>query len=163
MQDSIAVANYFIKKSNDSGDYMTTMKLLKLVYIAHGWHLALADGEPLIGEKIEAWKLGPVIPSVYREFRSTGNITDFGTIGASKGFGISIPKVEDQDIIKLLDKIWEVYGKLNGMQLSTITHQEGTPWSEVWNPTIRHIEIPNELIRKHYEHIMSKNSKTTSI
>ena len=38
------------------------MQLLKLIYVAHGWHLETSSGNPLIQNKIEAWKFGQVIP-----------------------------------------------------------------------------------------------------
>jgi uncharacterized phage-associated protein len=64
----IAIANYFIELAK----FITPMKLQKLVYFAHGWCLALAD-KPLINEKIEAWQYGPVVSSLYREFKKYGN------------------------------------------------------------------------------------------
>jgi len=63
METPLAVANYFIKKSQDDGIAVTPMQLVKLVYIAHGWHLGLHHSQ-LLTESIQAWKYGPVIPSV---------------------------------------------------------------------------------------------------
>jgi len=72
MENSLAVANYFITKANDEGTELTPMKLIKLVYIAHGWHLGLKN-ESLIDEGVQAWKYGPVIKSVYDEFKGYKN------------------------------------------------------------------------------------------
>jgi len=47
------------------------MQLIKLVYIAHGWTLGLYN-QPLIGKQVEAWTYGPVIPSVYHDFKHYG-------------------------------------------------------------------------------------------
>ena len=47
------------------------MKIIKLVYIAHGHYLAKNDS-PLFTEKVEAWDYGPVIPSLYHEFKIYG-------------------------------------------------------------------------------------------
>jgi uncharacterized phage-associated protein len=52
--DSKAVANEFLKLAEQDGVKLSPMKLLKLVYFAHGWHLAL-KGEPLLNERVEAW------------------------------------------------------------------------------------------------------------
>ncbi|HEY1718789.1 MAG TPA: type II toxin-antitoxin system antitoxin SocA domain-containing protein, partial [Verrucomicrobiae bacterium] len=57
---SIAVANRFIELAQKSDSKLTLMKLLKIVYFAHGWHLALRDKSPLIDDTVEAWKFGPV-------------------------------------------------------------------------------------------------------
>jgi len=71
MYNPLAVANYFIYKSIDEGVSITPMKVLKLVYIAHGWHLGIRK-EPLITEQTEAWKYGPVVESVYIAFKKYG-------------------------------------------------------------------------------------------
>ncbi|HWJ25663.1 MAG TPA: type II toxin-antitoxin system antitoxin SocA domain-containing protein, partial [Flavisolibacter sp.] len=109
-QNPIAVANYFIKKANDEGIELTLMKLVKLVYIAHGWHLALKDNE-LIDEAVQAWKYGPVVPSVYQVFKRFGNaqVTQAGYI-VEDGQLIT-PTITDEDEKHFLDEVWEVYKK----------------------------------------------------
>ena len=49
------------------------MKLIKLVYIAHGWHLALENGKSLISEAVMAWKYGHVINSLYQKLKRYGS------------------------------------------------------------------------------------------
>ena len=68
----IQIANYFIKSSFRTGDELTPMKLIKLTYIAHGWHLGLYDSE-LIDEPVYAWKYGPVVQSIYQDFKWYGD------------------------------------------------------------------------------------------
>ena len=69
---TVSVANYFIGKGIESGIEVTPMKLIKLVYVAHGWYLGNYQ-KPLIGEASEAWKYGPTIPSLYHSFKQLGN------------------------------------------------------------------------------------------
>lgn len=71
MLNSEAVANYFIQKSFDTGIGLTPMKLLKLVYIAHGWHRGYFS-ENLINDAVQAWRYGPVIPDLYRKVKGYG-------------------------------------------------------------------------------------------
>ena len=67
------VANYLIEaKSKEGGTPPTPMQLLKLVYIAHGWNLAIND-RPLINDRVEAWRYGPVIPKIYQDLKQWGN------------------------------------------------------------------------------------------
>jgi uncharacterized phage-associated protein len=47
----------------EEGDATSNLKLQKLLYYAQGLHLALYN-EPLSKGRIEAWKHGPVVPSV---------------------------------------------------------------------------------------------------
>ena len=66
------VAQYFLAKADeDAGDLMSNLKLQKLVYYAQGFALVLWD-KSLFPERIEAWIHGPVVPALYREYKSYG-------------------------------------------------------------------------------------------
>lgn len=152
MYSSYQIANYFIKKSQDTGVELTPMKLIKLCYIAHGWYLALYDNQ-LLDESVVAWKYGPVIEKIYDAFRKYGKhqITELYTTGENPN-DYPFP---DKTIEAFLDKIWEAYGvKYNGLQLSTLTHQINTPWDLVWNKrggsNKQSAIIPNDVIKEHY-------------
>ncbi|MCL6584270.1 MAG: DUF4065 domain-containing protein [bacterium] len=112
--DAKAIANYFLDLAKSKGEKLTLMKLLKLIYFAHGWHLAIT-GKPLIDEQVEAWQYGPVIPSVYHEFKGFGNqpITR-SEIDPQllKLFDIEVPAIHEDDSFtkSLLNKIWDTYG-----------------------------------------------------
>src|SRR4051812_39910789 len=67
-----AIANEFLRLAKEDKAQISPLKLQKLVYFAHGWYLALA-GKPLIEERVQAWQFGPVIPTLYREFKRYGN------------------------------------------------------------------------------------------
>jgi len=69
---ALAIANEFIKVARERNKQLTPMELLKLVYFAHGWYLALS-GVPLINEPVQAWRFGPVIPSIYHAFKRYGS------------------------------------------------------------------------------------------
>ena len=125
-----AVANFFLGKGE-----LTQMKLHKLLYYAHGWHLGF-KGEPLIDETIEAWEYGPVIPSIYQEFREFGSrpidrLAWEVIPGGGAKFQIGMPRVDSSDkrVRKLLERVWEVYGPRSALQLSRMTHAEGAPWT----------------------------------
>lgn len=151
---SLAIANYFIQKANDECISMTPMKVLKLVYISHGWHLAFYSS-PLIEEEVLAWKYGPVIHSVYREFKIYGdtNINDTGFFFNHKMEMVT--PIPEKGKWAFLDRVWEVYKKFNGIELSALTHETGTPWDTVWNvrkgKDIKNAVIPNEVIKTYYD------------
>ena len=69
--DALAVANEFLERANKAKRPITPMQLLKLVYFAHGWYLAL-ENKALVKERFEAWKFGPVCRPIYREFKRFG-------------------------------------------------------------------------------------------
>ena len=64
-----AIANYFLERAER--EPITQMKVQKLVYFAHGWHLGITQ-KPLINEQVEAWPYGPVIPSLYQDLKRWG-------------------------------------------------------------------------------------------
>jgi uncharacterized phage-associated protein len=174
--DSRAIANYFLSLASDQGKSLTQMKLQKLVYFAQGWHLAIHDGKPLIDEQVEAWKFGPVIPSLYLAFREYGDepITAPATVffdGSDCSddeieFGEIAPSIDDHATIKsLLNRIWAVYGDYSAIQLSNITHQPGTPWYHVNQQYRGHIprgtDIPTETIQKCFIDLASAKKVST--
>jgi len=154
---ALAVANYFLDLAKAKGIGLDPMKLQKLIYFAHGWHLALYDGAPLIDEQIQAWDYGPVVSSVYHEFKKFGArpIDQLGTDFDLAKDEIVTPRIalHDKQTIALLDKIWEVYGRYTGVQLSNLTHETGSPWAQIRNENkvLRSVGIPDEVIRKDFE------------
>jgi len=152
MYNPLKIAAYFIEKAIDEGIPMTNMKILKLVYIAHGWYLGLR-GEPLLNEAVMAWKYGPVIESLYDEFKEfrASNIT-------------RIPQTnrkfkDDYQYEVFLDKIWDVYKRYDGTQLSTLTHKQGTPWDKTYRSHGDGMPIPNDWIKEYYEKRLNKNKE----
>ena len=65
------IANAFLKKAKQSEIGVTQMKLQKLVYIAHGWTLALS-AKPLVNQEPEAWDRGPVFPELRDHVKKLG-------------------------------------------------------------------------------------------
>lgn len=151
-----AVARYFIEKAKASGVELTPMKLVKLLYIAHGWHLALL-GKPLIREPIQAWKYGPVIESIYHGFKRLGN----KPIPSDEAANLARADFSTETNA-LLQHVWNKYSTLTALNLSALTHQPGTPWHTVWEreggKIYRGEVIPNEIIRAFY---MSKLATAT--
>ena len=66
-----AAANVLLAEGENRGIALDPMKLQKLLYLAQGYYSALTEG-PWISEPFEAWDYGPVVPSLYREFRNFG-------------------------------------------------------------------------------------------
>jgi len=152
-----AVANYFLEKYRSSG--ITPLKMQKLVYIAHGWYLAVYD-KPLIDDEYpEAWKYGPIFASIYHEFKYRGYLpildpaSEFEIDEDSPDLEIRtvVPKVEE-DAHALLDRIWEVYGHMSGEDLSSLCHEEGSHWDKASSKSHgkRNVHIDEETIKKYY-------------
>ena len=147
------IANYFLDRAAEEGRTMSPMKLIKLVYIAYGWALALL-GTKLFDEPVQAWRHGPVIPSLYHEFKHyRSKPIDERAISLDLDtFTVIEPEIgkDDQDTRLVLDKVWSAYKLFSGSALREKTHQPDTPWSQVYREGRRNIVIPDDLIREHY-------------
>ena len=133
MESPLAVANYFITKSTITGKPVTLLQRIKLVYLSHAWHLGLTDGTPLLNEPIVAWQYGPVVESVYKDFKAykSNPINQEATYFLN---GKNLPyTLQDASLTTLLDKIWDIYQDWSGIDLSALTHQANTPWDMTWN------------------------------
>jgi len=136
---SIAVANRFIELAAAENRCFSQMQLQKLAYIAHGWSLAIY-GEPLISEPPLAWDYGPVYTDLREALRNYGSrdVTKpikFGDYTAGFFDGDSEQEVvgsfsQDQNL--LLQEVFQIYGGFEAFQLSALTHQDNTPWHEVF-------------------------------
>ncbi len=146
MRDSAVIANRFLALAKESGDSLTAMQLLKLVYIAHGWFLGLY-GKPLIEDEVQAWQYGPVIPRLYnriRRFKAApveGPIAPVGTESLSS---------EEESIIR---QVYDLYGSRTGPELSRMTHAAGTPWRLIYRHGCFGTVIPNDLIEDYYRRL----------
>lgn len=143
--DPTSVARYMIWLAHQDGKTLTPMQVLKLVYIAHGWNLGLYS-EPMSAEPAEAWPYGPVIPDVYHEYKTFGG-------GAVTEIPASAPTGFTEREQNLLGQVWKKYGHMTGIQLSSLTHQPGTPWDITIKKYGRGSVIPDDLIEEHYKQL----------
>lgn len=154
MHDSKTVADYFIEKAEEEDSTVTPMKLLKLVYFAHGYNLALED-EALIREPVEAWEYGPVIPDLYHSVKGYGDNPVREKLSETNVFGIQKETVSDNRTQEILDAVWDAYSKYDAVVLSDMTHMPGTPWYDLYQEyggdLPRHKDISDQRIKEHFE------------
>ena len=106
------------------------MKVNKLVYIAHGWHLGF-NGNPLIRERVEAWQYGPIVRSVYDAFKENGSQPIEKE--AETEIGSETDEIKDDadpETIQILNVVWDCYRDRSGLQLSKLTHEKDSPWDK---------------------------------
>lgn len=160
--DATAVANYFIELSQRDGKELTLLGLVKRVYIAHGFSLAIFN-RSLLNEqfdKVEAWKYGPVIPSVYHTFKHyhKSDIKELASIAIwseeTQDLEFSVPKLEDSVAQQVCDMVWLRYFNFTGSDLVNLTHREGTPWSMCYVEGAN-CTIPDEYTRLFYKRVVN--------
>ena len=125
MLTSKDIAEYFVAQTDeDSGDALSNMKAQKLVYYAQGFHLAI-HSEPLFEEDIEAWMHGPVVPTLYQEYKK------FGNSPLPLPNGLDFEKFSPE-VKELLDDVYNVYGQYSAWKLRQMTHNE-SPWKDSYD------------------------------
>lgn len=165
--NALSVANYFIDLANDRHKELRPLKLMKLVYIAYGYGLALLDRSILDPrfDRVEAWRLGPVIPSVYHSFKMYGKspITKKTTFIISSDDGISIkePCLSDEKVKELCVFVWDKYSPHGDSKLVTILHGVGTPWGRVYEEGMNR-EIPETLTKAYYTKLVNRLKEKNS-
>lgn len=155
----LAVANAVLEEAELQGKKLTIMQLLKLVYIAHGWSLALLNA-PLVDEEPEAWQHGPVFPSIYRAFRrfGSGPITEL----ASTPFGPLASADLSEQQRSVIQSVVQGYGDTHAFALSRMTHQPDTPWAKVYQDGLGSSDdIPNSVIADHYRKLANERRPAT--
>ncbi len=147
-----SIANYFLDLAKARGEAISPMKLQKLVYYAHGWY-AGHTGKPLIDEAVEAWQYGPVIPSLYHEFKEFGAGQISGKATHFDGMALcEVPAPADSELRQFLDNIWSSYGQFTGVRLSEMTHATNSPWDQTWKVSggMRGVDIPFDKIMDYF-------------
>ena len=138
MHPSSKIANRLLDLAEAQGVQLTPMKLINLVYLAHGWMLGLC-GRPLIRDEVQAWKHGPVIPALYKDVRTFRSGPVVGRLAVSDNGPLD---PDEEDIIR---QTFENYARKSAAYLSALTHQSGSPWAQTCriNMLIRRHEFKN--------------------
>lgn len=147
-----AVANFFLEKGWNEGVPIDHLKLQKLVYYAHGWHLA-NDLGPLFPDDIEAWPHGPVVRDLYIEFNDVGRKEITRPAYNYDGSQPSLNGAPDSTR-ELLEAVWANHNRYKGTRLSNATHLPGEPWTIIrdrYGDLSRKPRIPNELIEQRFK------------
>lgn len=146
----VDIAKYIISKIK-----CTHLKLEKLVYLCYAEYLC-KTGKKLFEDKIFAYKLGPVVDSVYKKYKIYGkkqlrNVEIASTQKSEMPSKSRILFAEDGiSKVSIIDETLEKYGKLTATELVDLTHIQNSPWSK----TISYIftkNIKDEIIQEYHK------------
>ena len=138
---ALSVAKEFTKLSlnGEEPDPLTNMRLQKLLYYAQAWSMVVR-GTDLFPEELQAWRLGPVVPVVYKHCKNNE---------ANPGIASCLPSQSQEkyrllplddfegipdvsaSIADFLANVWESYKFHSALALHKQTHTE-SPWLNAW-------------------------------
>jgi len=131
--DARHVANFLLDDGDENKIGISPLALQKILFFSHGWHLCL-HGQPLIENEFEAWPYGPVVPIVWREFKSFRShaITQRALFldpftGDRAGRIYFLP----DHIQAFLSVLLRFYSQFPAEVLSDLSHNVGMPWRTV--------------------------------
>ena len=151
--NALSIANYFVDLAKKDKEDVKPLRLMKLVYIAHGYMLAILDRSVLDVrfDRVEAWKYGPVIPSVYHSFKYFKNqAINAKAVVAVNETEFEEPVLNDEDAKKICEFVWNKYKHMDDMELVKLLHKKGTPWQMVYVEGENN-EIPDVFTKTYYK------------
>ena len=72
---------------------------------------------------------------------------------------LSTPKLkedDDKEVISFLNSMWKIYSKYSAIQLSEMTHQDGTPWDITVKKYGINVDIQYQLIKDYFNSELEK-------
>ena len=133
MYDARQVANCILDLGDKNRVPITHLALQKIVYFCHGTAY-VRFGKPLLLNKIEAWKNGPVIRELYFSFNSFGDRAISGRAEMVNFRTRQLEKIAynfSADVLDHLQETFQIYGPIDPWRLVAMTHKEGSPWRQV--------------------------------
>ncbi|MBQ2983134.1 MAG: DUF4065 domain-containing protein [Lachnospiraceae bacterium] len=120
-------------------DDVSNKKLQKLAYYIYAWHMTLY-GVKIANMRFEAWEHGPVCRNLYNKYRHYG----WSKIPTYKGFVLV-----DDEKIRFIQSVLNVYGDFSADELEAMTHKE-LPWIEARSTNVANAVISDITIKTFY-------------
>ena len=135
---STVLCNNILLRGANNGVKITPMKLQKLMYFICRDY-AKQYGTSPISEQFEVWQYGPVLPSVYLEFKPFGAnpITEYAR--DAQGAAYMVSEKDNPGLAQIIDSVWQKYHSTSGIELSRITHQPGSGWYRAYTERRQYI------------------------
>ena len=124
----LTLCNNVLRRGCRDNVPISPMKLQKLMYFICRDYLQ-CTGEELISENFGVWQYGPVLLTVYDEFKAckAGPIKDYVKTAGGKAY--QIDEDENPVLSGIIDSVWEKYKSLSAVELSNLTHLDDSGWS----------------------------------
>lgn len=140
------VARWFLAYNRNVADdegaeYISNLKLQKLLYYAQGCFLAVND-RPLFSDDIVAWQHGPVVESVYHEYKVNGS----NGIPFDDDFDISQFTEEENELLR---EVYDTFGQYSAWKLRNMTHNE-TPWLSTKQNSVISQDVIKQYFKQEY-------------
>ena len=133
----LAVAKYIADKIP-----ITHLRLHKMIYLVHGYHLALYN-KPIISERFEASQYGPIIRTLFDHIKHQGtqNI---------KMDDVACANIAKNKAAPLIDKVLSLYENYSPNALVSLVCERQGPWFQTFKTPVSLID--NKSIETYFKH-----------
>lgn len=135
---AVDVAEYIIGYANKKNYSISNLKLQKILYFVQAQFL-VALGYPCFKDAIEAWDFGPVVRSVYNQYKRYGSTNIYS---GDMSLETEMKEIEKDSIQLIIDKCVN----FSANQLVEITHNQD-PWKNAYK---KNVYISNNAIRDYF-------------
>lgn len=150
MISAINLAKYLIKVETkpEFWEFITNLKLQKILYYIQGYHIALF-WQRIFSEEIIALQYWPVVKEVYEEYK---RYWSNGIDELYNDFNASELQLND-DQMSLISSVREEYGQFSAWKLVTLTHNESPRkiTTKNWTHSWRDVIITDEIMKSYFE------------
>jgi putative zinc finger/helix-turn-helix YgiT family protein len=144
--DWFRVTNIKEMEKSEVVEPLTQLKVMKLLYYAQGLMMAKFK-KKLFADPLYAWNYGPVVRSVYNEYKGSRSIIDDIIFDLPKELVLKFEKINNnQQILEVLTFVQNNLGHLSAISLMNKTHLE-----RPWVVTGKDEEISDDLIQEYFE------------
>lgn len=135
---AVEVAEYIIGYANEQNYPISNLKLQKILYFIQAQFLVTL-GYPCFKDFIEAWDFGPVVRSVYNQYKRYGSANIYS---GDMSLETEMKEIEKDSIQLIIDKCVN----FSANQLVEITHNQD-PWKNAYK---KNVYISNNAIRDYF-------------
>ena len=121
------LSNNILLRAKQENVPVTPMKLQKLLYYTCVKYAKEAGDTP-ISEQFEVWPYGPVLPSVYSEYKPFKASPINVLSKDAKNQAWIVDEEANPILTDCINYVWSRLKNLSGIELSKRTHQRGSGW-----------------------------------
>ena len=159
--DSRAVANEFVKRYNKIPDSLLTLSQLShMVYIAHGWNLAI-NNKPLIKHNVFSFGGAPMVPEVFLAYKGWGEGKCFVTQCSVNDKNIEYKEEFNADEKLLINDVFAYYKKFDSLDIARFVKAKNSPWMQFKKEKKFCDIIPDSAIKNYYRSLNKKENNNS--
>lgn len=132
----------FLQMEAEDAEYISNLKLQKLLYYSQGVYSAITDGR-LFDDNLVAWEHGPVVIDVYHEYAK------YGARGIEYDKENPPKETYTEEEEGVLEEVYQHFGQYSAWKLRDMTHEE-RPWKITPRNKVIKLDVIRDFFKEEY-------------